>query len=149
MGNTRVWKHPGLASLKVPCPSFPWSFRKDQGKPQKHQGFFSASEPLKTPENKQKTLKKTKEFHSKKNTKETKTPRKRRTGYPRCQIASDAGRAMRATKCGTIAAIPHIARDFSREVSTLPKWCDTPPWFSVSHRHISAIPHFATYRAMI
>ena len=26
---------------------FPWSFRKYQGKPQKHQGFFSPSEPLK------------------------------------------------------------------------------------------------------
>ena len=67
----------------LPCPSFPWSFRKDQGKPQKHQGFFSAFEPLKTLENKQNTLKKTKEFRSKKNTKETKTPRKRRTGYLR------------------------------------------------------------------
>ena len=64
-------------------PSFPWSFRKDQGKPQKHQGIFSACEPLKTLENKQKTLKKTKEFRSKKNTKETKTPRKRRTGNPK------------------------------------------------------------------
>ena len=63
-----------------PCPSFPWSFRKYQGKPQKHQGFFSPCEPLKTLENKEKTLKKTKEFRSKKNTKETKTPRKRRTG---------------------------------------------------------------------
>ena len=27
-----------------PCPSFPCSFRKDQGKPQKHQGFFSVCE---------------------------------------------------------------------------------------------------------
>ena len=24
-----------------------------------------------------------------------------------------------------------------------------PPWYLVSHRHICAIPHFATYRAMI
>ena len=32
-------------------------------------------------ENNQKTLKKTKEFRSKKNTKETKIPRKRRTGH--------------------------------------------------------------------
>ena len=30
-----------------------------------------------------------------------------------------------------------------------PKWCDTPPWYWVSHRHICAIPHFATYRAII
>ena len=49
----------------------------------------------------------------------------------------------------TIAAIPHIARYFFREVSTPPKWCDTPPWHLVSHRHICAIPHFATYRAII
>ena len=39
---------------------------------------------------------------------------------------------------------------FFREVSTPPKWCDTPPpWYLVSHRHICAIPHFATYRAII
>ena len=63
-----------------PCPSFPWSFRKYQRKPQKHQGFLSLGEPLKTLENRQKTPQKTKEFRSKKNTKETKTPRKRRTG---------------------------------------------------------------------
>ena len=24
-----------------------------------------------------------------------------------------------------------------------------PPWYLVSHRHICAIPHFATYRAII
>ena len=63
----------------LPCPSFPWSFRKYQGKPQKHQGFLSPGEPLKTLENKQKTVKKTKEFRSEKKTKETKTPRKRRS----------------------------------------------------------------------
>ena len=63
------------------CPSFPWSFRKYQGKPQKHQGFLSLGEPLKTLENRQKTPQKTKEFRSKRTTKETKTPRKRRTGH--------------------------------------------------------------------
>ena len=63
-----------------PWPSFPCSFRKHQGKPQKHQGFFSPCEPLKTLQNKQKTLKNTKETPRKKNTKETKTLRKRRTG---------------------------------------------------------------------
>ena len=36
-----------------------------------------------------------------------------------------------------------------REVSTPPKWCDTPPWYLILHRHICAIPHFATYRAII
>ena len=35
------------------------------------------------------------------------------------------------------------------EVSTPPKWRDTPPWYLVSHKHICAIPHFATYRAII
>ena len=45
--------------------------------------------------------------------------------------------------------IPHIARYFFREVSTPPKWCDIPPWYLVSHRHICAIPHCATYRAII
>ena len=39
---------PDLGSCAIPCPSFPWSFRKYQGKPQKHQGFFSPCEPLKT-----------------------------------------------------------------------------------------------------
>ena len=38
---------------------------------------------------------------------------------------------------------------FFREFSTPPQWCDTPPWYLVSHRHICAIPHFATYRAII
>ena len=43
-----------------------------------------------------------------------------------------------------------ISRDtFLGEFSTPPKWCDTPPWYLVSHRHICAIPHFATYRAII
>ena len=42
-----------------------------------------------------------------------------------------------------------ISRDTFWEVSTLPKWCDTPPWYLVSHRHICAIPHFATYRVII
>ena len=30
-----------------PCPSFPWSFRKHQGKPQKHQGFSHRANPWK------------------------------------------------------------------------------------------------------
>ena len=72
-------KAASVSKKNLPCPSFPWSFRKYQGKPQKHQGFLSPHEPLKTLENKQKTPKKTKDFRSKKNTKETKTPRKRRT----------------------------------------------------------------------
>ena len=42
-----------------------------------------------------------------------------------------------------------ISRDTLREVSTPPKWCDTPHWYLVLHRHIRAIPHFATYRAII
>ena len=54
-----------------------------------------------------------------------------------------------ARYCDTIAAMPHTARYFFREVSTPPKWCETPPWYLVSHRHICAIPHFATYRAII
>ena len=47
----------GFQTKKPPCPSFPWSFSKHQGRPQKHQGFFSPCEPLKTLENKQKTQK--------------------------------------------------------------------------------------------
>ena len=54
-----------------------------------------------------------------------------------------------ARYCDTVAAIPHIARYFLREVSTPPKWCDTPPWYLSLHRHICAIPHFATYRSII
>ena len=30
-----------------------------------------------------------------------------------------------------------------------PKVCDTPPWYLILHRHICAIPQFATYRAII
>ena len=42
-----------------------------------------------------------------------------------------------------------ISRDpFLREASTPPKWCDTPPWYLILHRHICAIPHLATYRAI-
>ena len=49
-----------------------------------------------------------------------------------------------------VAAIPHIARYFYREVSTPPKWCDTPPpWYIVLHRHICVIPHLATYYTII
>ena len=58
-------------------------------------------------------------------------------------------RAHTARYCDTIAAVPHIARSFFREVSSIPKWRDTPPWYLVSHRHICAIPHFATCRATI
>ena len=42
-----------------------------------------------------------------------------------------------------------ISRDtFSGRLAAPPKWCDTPPWYLVSHKHICAIPHFATYRAI-
>ena len=58
--------------VQSPCPSFPWSFWKHQGKPQKHQGFSSPFKPFKSMENKQKTLKKTKEFRNKN------TPRKQK-----------------------------------------------------------------------
>ena len=54
--------------------------------------------------------------------------------------------------CDTIAAIPDIARYISGRlvaVSTRPKWCDTPPWYLASHRHICAMPHFATHRAIV
>ena len=54
-----------------------------------------------------------------------------------------------ARYCDTIAAIPHIARYLLREVSTAPKWCDIRPWYLVLHRHICAIPHSATSRAII
>ena len=75
----------GLNFLRIPhlpCPSFPWSFRRYPGKPQKHQRFFLPCEPLKTPgKQKQRTPKKTEEFRSERNTKETKTTRERRTGF--------------------------------------------------------------------
>ena len=35
-------------SESLPCPSFPWSFRKHQGKPPKYQGSVSPCEPSKT-----------------------------------------------------------------------------------------------------
>ena len=45
---------------------------------------------------------------------------------------------------------PNIARCCLREVRAAPpKWCDPPPWHLVSHRRIFAIPHFATYCAIM
>ena len=76
-----------LSSRDPPCPSFPWSFR-----PQKYQGFFSPCEPSKTLQNKQKTLKKTREISRQKNTKETKTPRKRRTQLLPLPLSKEARR---------------------------------------------------------
>ena len=55
-------------------------FWKYQGEPQKHQGFSSPCGPLKNPGKKHKKIQKTKEFHSKKNTKETKQQRKEGQG---------------------------------------------------------------------
>ena len=59
-----------------------------------------------------------------------------------------------AWSCDTIAAIPRIARYFSRDVGSPPNWCDTPPLalsFAQAHlcdtpfcyisRDICAIPH--------
>ena len=51
--------------------------------------------------------------------------------------------------CDTIGAISHIARYLLREFCTPPKLCDTLPWYLGLPRHICAIPHFATYRAII
>ena len=43
-----------------------------------------------------------------------------------------------------------ISRDtFFKEFSTPPPMVRYPPWYLVLHRHICAIPHFATYRAII
>ena len=57
---------------KKPCPSFPWSFRKYQGKPQKHQGFFWPCEPLKTLKRSTKHSKRPRIFAARK------TPRKQK-----------------------------------------------------------------------
>ena len=47
-------------------------------------------------------------------------------------------------------AIPPIARYFLSHRSNPRRGCDTPPpWCLLLHRHISAIPHFATYRAIL
>ena len=109
MGATKERCTTGLESFfeaRKPCPSFPWSFRKYQGKPQKNQGFSSPCEPLKILENKQKTLKKTKENPSKKNTKETKTSRKRRTGkFSRRSGRPRFGSVIRFGD-GTVQAVP-------------------------------------------
>ena len=47
-----AWYNPRIPGLPLnrygkeqPCPSFPWSFRRDQGKPQKHQGFSYLANP--------------------------------------------------------------------------------------------------------
>ena len=44
---------------------------------------------------------------------------------------------------------PTSREHFLRVFSTPPIWCATPPSYMVSHRHICAIPYFATYRAII
>ena len=51
--------------------------------------------------------------------------------------------------CDTIAAIPHIGDTFSGRLALPQNGAIPSPWFLVSHRHICAIPHFATYRAII
>ena len=48
---------------------------------------------------------------------------------------------LRYYRCDT----PFFKGYFFREASAPPKWCDTPPCYLVSHRHIC----FATYRAII
>ena len=43
-----------------------------------------------------------------------------------------------------------ISRDtFSGRLASPQNGAIPPPWYLVSHRHICAIPHFATYRAII
>ena len=54
-----------------------------------------------------------------------------------------------ARYCDSIAAIPPIARYFLSHPGKPPTKCDTLPWCLLLHRHISAIPHFATYRAIL
>ena len=61
----------------------------------------------------------------------------------------NTGTSFPALRLGVVLYLLNIARYFFREVSTPPKWCDTPLWYLVSHRHICAIPRFATYRAII
>ena len=48
-----------------------------------------------------------------------------------------------------IAAILHIPCHFLTKVCNSPELCDTSPWYLFSHRHICAITHFATHRAII
>ena len=50
---------------------------------------------------------------------------------------------LRYYRCDT-----HIAPYFFKELSSSPKWCNTPPCYFVSHMHICAIPHFATYHTI-
>ena len=61
----------------------------------------------------------------------------------RCLVAPYRA-ILRYYRCDT----PYCAILFRGGI-TPPKWCDTPPWYLVLHRHICAIPHFATYRAII
>ena len=45
-----------------------------------------------------------------------------------------------ARYCGTIAAIPHIARYLFREVSSSTRWCDTPLVLSFTQAHLCNTP---------
>ena len=69
----------------------------------------------------------------------------------RCAILVHSVRSTPISRDTAILSLRYpISRDtFLREVSSPPKWCDTPPWHLVSHKHICAIPHFATYRAIM
>ena len=76
--------------VHVDSPSFfslVFSKKKTKENPRNTKDFSRHANPQKILQNKQKTLKKTKEFRSKKNTKETKTPSKRRTGF--CAYGGD------------------------------------------------------------
>ena len=70
-------------------------------------------------------------------------------GMPPICIAMLSRRSILSGPISRDTAIPHIARYFFWEVSPPPKWCDTPAWHLFLHRHICAIHHFATYRAML
>ena len=67
-----------------------------------------------------------------------------------CGPAPDLKWPHTARYCDAIAAIPPIDRYFLSHPSNPPTGCDTPLWcLFFLHRHISAIPHFATYRAIL
>ena len=64
---------------ETPCPSFPWSFRKHQGKPQKYHGKdFLAVRTLKNTVKQTENTQKTKEIPRKKTTKETKNTKEKK-----------------------------------------------------------------------
>ena len=81
----------------------------------------------------------------------SKTPRSSLISKERFLVCSAAGLSGPISRDIAILSLRyHILRDtFSGRFAAPQNGAIPPPWYLVSHRHICAIPHFATYLAII